>query len=90
VVDGPAGVDDGEALGLGELGRSEDGAQRGVLARQAVIRREHAVQRPQRMRRLDAIGLGERRAANQVWRAVRRTAVGVDHHCPQPGEVAGE
>ena len=61
-----------------------------MLAWQPVIRRQHAVQRSQRVRRLHAIGFGERRAANQVRGAVGRSAVGVDHDRAQSGEVAGE
>jgi uncharacterized cupin superfamily protein len=42
------------------------------------------------MRRLDAVGFGERRRANQIGRAVGRSTVGVDHDGAQAGEVACE
>ena len=48
------------------------------------------MERAQRVRRLDHIRFGERRVTNQVWRPVRRAAVGVDHHRAQAREVARE
>jgi hypothetical protein len=42
------------------------------------------------MRGLDAVGFRESGAANQVRRAVGRSAVGIDHDGPQAGEVARE
>ena len=68
----------------------KDGAQRRVLSRQAVIRRDDAMERAQRVRRLDHVRLGERRVTNQLRRAVRRAAVGIDHHRAQAGKVARE
>ena len=44
----------------------------------------------ERVRRLHAVRFGERRAANQVRRAIGRSAVGVDHDRAQPGEVPRE
>ena len=70
-----ARIDDDEHLGLRQLRRSEDRAQCRVLPRQSVIRREDAMQRAQRMRRLHAIGFGERRACESdpaCRRSIRR------------------
>ena len=48
------------------------------------------MQRSQRMRGLHAVRFGEPRAANEIRRAIGRSAVGVDHDRAQPRKVAGE
>jgi hypothetical protein len=83
-------IDHDDRFRLRELGGGEDRSQRGVFTGQAVIRREHAMQRSERMRCLHAIGFGESRFSDQIRRAVGGTAVGIDHHGPQPGKVACE
>ena len=83
-------IDDDQHFGLGQLRRREDRAERRELARQAVVWRDDAMERPQRMRRLHHVGFGERRGANQLRRAVGRAAVGVDHDRAQARKIARE
>ena len=85
-----AGIDDDDHLRLDQLSRGKDGTQGRVLPRQAVIRRDDAMERAQRVRRLNHVSFGERRVTNQVWRPVCRAAVGVDHDRAQAGEIARE
>ena len=87
---GAAGIDDDDHLRLDQLSCGKDGTQGRVLSRQAVIRRDDAMERAQRVRRLNHIRFGERRVTNQVWRPVCRAAVGVDQDRAQAGEIAVE
>ena len=80
--------DDGP--GLCQLRRGEHGAERRVLAGQAMVRRNDAMQCAQRMRRLHHVGLAECRVPNQVGRPVGRAAVRVDHDGAKAREIARE
>jgi hypothetical protein len=83
-------VDDDDHFRLCQLRGGKNGPQCRVLSRESVIRREHTVQRPQRMRCLHAVGFGEPRLTNQIGRAVGRSTVGVDHHGAQARKVTRE
>ena len=84
------GVDDDQYFRLRQLGGGKNRAQRRELARQSVIRRDDAMQRPQRVRRLHHVGFDERRGPDQLRGAVGRSAVGVDHYCAQSRKIARE
>ena len=85
-----ARVQHDEDAGLRQLHRRKQVAESRVLPGQAVVRRHHAMERPQRVRRLHDVGLRERRRANQLGGSIGRAAVGVDHDGAQAREIARE
>jgi hypothetical protein len=85
-----ARIEDDEDFGLRQIDGRKDRAQGRVLSRQAMVRRHHAMERPQGVRRQHEVGLAERCGANQLGCPVGRATVGIDHDGTQPRKIARE
>ena len=87
---GDVGLDHRHRLGLQQVGGGEERAQRAGLSRDPVVRGADAVRGSQAMGGGERLRVDDRGVAHDLRRAVRRAAVGMDHHGAIAGELLGK